>query len=162
MCGEAGVAPVDLSRVLGRRWDEALGRGALAERGVAIYRHSRVRLAPGVLRVLDERLPATGVLVGEPGNAIALLGPCVVVASRALITIAGSVAEAVLPSVGGAILAGDATADPAELYVEARAFGAVPLLLAPAGATDALPADPAILVVPDEAAAEALGLPRLT
>ncbi|MEJ7600488.1 MAG: hypothetical protein WKG01_21445 [Kofleriaceae bacterium] len=33
LAGDPGAAPVDVARVLGRRWDEALGRGLLASRG---------------------------------------------------------------------------------------------------------------------------------
>lgn len=53
LAGAAGAAPVDVARVLGRRWDEALGRGQLSARGVAVYEASRVRLAPAIQRDLD-------------------------------------------------------------------------------------------------------------
>ncbi|HEY1556148.1 MAG TPA: hypothetical protein VGF94_15020 [Kofleriaceae bacterium] len=151
LAGEAGAAPIDVARVLGRRWDDALGRGLLAGRGVAVYRDSRVRLAPAVLRALDELAPRTGTLVGTPGP-IALLGPCVVVApdDEPL----AQVASRALAAAGGAILAAHAHAhaDPHELALEGRAFGAVAMLRART-------ADgPCILVVAD---ATALDLPRL-
>jgi hypothetical protein len=154
LCGERGVAPAEIARVLDRRWDEALGRGELAERGVAEYAGSRIALAPLVLRALDELPPATGVLVGQAGSAL-LLGPCVVVAGdEPLLTIA----ERCAPRVGGAILA--ATGEPAraQLVLEARARGAAPMLRA---TLDAAPGDAAIFVISDPELAERLGLPRL-
>ncbi len=53
LAGLDGVAPLDVARVLGRRWDEALGHGQLSERGAAVYEGSRVRLAPNIQRDLD-------------------------------------------------------------------------------------------------------------
>jgi hypothetical protein len=60
LAGLDGAAPMDVAKVLGRRWDDALGRGKLAELGLAIYEHSRVKLAPAILRSLDELPPAPG------------------------------------------------------------------------------------------------------
>jgi hypothetical protein len=157
LAGEPGAAPIDVARVLGRHWDDALGRGQLADRGIAVYRDSRVRLAPAVLRALDDLPPRTGTLVGTPGT-IALLGPCVIVADGPL----GVIAEACLASVGGAILAAHPHADPHELVLEARARGAVPLLRLADGTIDRLPADePIVIVTADDATADQLGLPRL-
>jgi hypothetical protein len=53
LAGAPGVAPLEVARVMGRRWEEALGRGQLAERGIAHYEGSRIRLAPGIQRELD-------------------------------------------------------------------------------------------------------------
>jgi hypothetical protein len=154
LCGERGVAPVEVARLLDRRWDEALGRGELAERGVAEYAGSRVVLSPLVLRALDELPPATGVLVGRPGS-VTLLGPCVVIAGDEPLV---AVAERCARQVGGAILA--ATGEPARaaLVLEARARGAAPMLRA---VLDAAPPDAAIFVIDDAELAERLGLPRL-
>ncbi len=154
LCGERGVAPAEVARVLDRRWDEALGRGALAERGVAEYAGSRVALSPLVLRTLDELPPATGVLVGRPGS-VTLLGPCVVIAGDEPLV---AVAERCAPQIGGAVLA--ATGEPvrAELMLEARARGAAPMLRAVLAAA---PSDAAIFVIDDPELAERLGLPRL-
>lgn len=154
LAGEPGAAPVAVARVLGRSWDEALGAGQLASRGVAVYRDSRVRLAPAVQRALNELVPRTGTMVGTAGP-IALLGPCVVVAPDGPL---GLVAEACLPAAGGAILAAHPHADPFELVLEARAYGAVPMLrVERAVELD----EPIILVVSDDAVADRLGLPRL-
>ena len=155
--GERGAAPFDVARVLGRRWDEALGTGQLAARGVAHYADSRVTLAPAVQRVLDELPVLTGTLVGEPGP-VALLGPCVVIAVDAPLAV---IAERVLASVGGAILAAFDHAEPGELFVEARARGAAPMLRVGAGDILEIGTDPAVLVVADETIAEQLGVPRL-
>ena len=65
LAGHEGVAPADLSRVLGRTWDEALGRGRLAELGLARFERSRVVLADPIRRALDELPPLTGTLAGE-------------------------------------------------------------------------------------------------
>jgi hypothetical protein len=154
LCGERGVAPAEVARLLDHQWDEALGRGDLAGRGIAEYAGSRVALSPLVLRVLDELPPATGVLVGRPGS-VALLGPCVVVAGDEPLV---AIAERCTPQVGGAILA--ATGEPAraQLVLEARARGAAPMLRA---VLDAAPSDAAIFVIGDAELAERLGLPRL-
>jgi hypothetical protein len=154
LCGERGVAPAEVARVLDRQWDEALGRGELAERGVAEYAGSRVALSPVVLRVLDELPPATGVLVGEPGS-IMLLGPCVVVAGDEPLA---AVAERCAPQIGGAILAATGAPDRAQLLLEARARGAAPMLRA---VLDTAPGDAAIFVIDDPDLADRLGVPRL-
>jgi hypothetical protein len=154
--GADGVAPVDVARVLGRNWDEALGRGHLAGSGAVVWRDSRVRLGPWVQRALDGIPPRSGTIVGTPG-AIVLLGPCVVVATDESL---GTVAEAWLPAAGGAILAAHPGADVHELALEARAYGAVAML--PFDPDVGIPVDePMIVVVTDDAVADALGLPRL-
>jgi hypothetical protein len=155
--GEPGVAPVDVARILGRRWDEALGRGELAAHGIAVYADSRVRLAPPILRALDELPVTTGTIVGEPGE-LALLGSCVVVAGAEPLA---AIAERCLAHVSGAILAAHDGVDPHALFVEARARGAAAMLRAIAGDIAQIPAEPAILVVDDETIAEQLGVPRL-
>jgi len=144
------AAPIDIARVLDGNWAEALGRGQLAERGVAIYADSRVRLAPTIRRTLDELPPETGTLVGEPGE-ITLIGPCAVVADPDVPLV--ELAARFRAAVGGAILAGDATDD---LLVEARARGAVPMLR-----TQRVIDQPMIIVADSEHAADALGLPRI-
>jgi hypothetical protein len=156
LCGERGAPPIDVARVLDRQWDEALGRGELATRGVARTLKSRVTLAPVILRVLDELPPVTGTLIGEPGTT-ALLGPCLAVApgDEPL----SQVAERCLPQVGGAILAAHGAPDRHELLFEARAYGAAPMLR-PA-ALEAAPNVPAIFVLDDVELADRLGLPRL-
>ncbi|MEP6865327.1 MAG: hypothetical protein ABJE66_32210 [Deltaproteobacteria bacterium] len=159
LAGEAGVAPVELARVLGRDWDEALGRGQLAASAIATYRDSRVRLATPVLRALDELPPATGVLVGQPGQVV-LLSACVVVAAADQPL--GVVAEATLPAAGGAILAAHPGSDPRDVALEARAYGAVAMVRVTPATVDRIPHDgPVILVLDDEGLADHLELPRL-
>ena len=159
LVGELGVAPVDLARVLGRDWDEALGRGQLAASQIATYRDSRVRLAPPVQRALDELPPATGVLVGQPGQVV-LLSACVVVAPAEQPL--GIVAEATLPAAGGAILAALPASDPRDVALEARAYGAVAMVRVTPATVERIPHDgPMILVLDDEGLADHLELPRL-
>jgi hypothetical protein len=146
-----GAAPIDVARVLDRNWAEALGRGQLAERGITRHADSRVRLAPAIQRALDELPPATGTLVGEPG-AIALLGPCAIVASADAPLV--ELATRFLGHVGSAILAGHDHAPASEIVFEARAHGAVPMVRTPVDA-------PAIIVAATERAADELGLPRI-
>lgn len=55
LAGEPGVAPVDVARILGGRWDEALARGELAARGVIELERSRVRFVAAVERDLDDQ-----------------------------------------------------------------------------------------------------------
>ncbi|HEY6039650.1 MAG TPA: hypothetical protein VIV58_35460, partial [Kofleriaceae bacterium] len=157
--GEPGVAPATLAGVLGRDWDEALGRGQLAGSAIAVYRDSRVRLAPAVQRALDELPPATGVLVGQPGSVV-LLAPCVVVAAADQPL--GVIAEATLPAAGGAILAGHPRFDPRDVVLEARAYGAVAMIRVTSSTVERIPPDgPLILVLDDEGLADHLELPRL-
>ncbi|MEO8554017.1 MAG: hypothetical protein ABI678_28780, partial [Kofleriaceae bacterium] len=159
LAGEMGVAPVELARVLARDWDEALGRGQLAGAMLAVYRDSRVRLAPFAQRMLDELTPTQGQLVGQPGP-VALLAACVVVAPADAVL--GVIAEATLAAAGGAILAAHPHADPIELALEARAYGAVPMLRVTPHTVERIPHDgPIILVLDDEALADHLELPRL-
>ena len=155
LCGERGVAPVEVSRLLARSWDEALGRGELAQHALASFSGSRVALAPVVQRMLDELPPLSGALLGEPGQ-VALLGPCVAVAGDEPL---GAVAARCVAAVGSAILVAHDTTDRAALAFEARIYGAVAMrrIADAESATHEL----TIFVVPDEALAEQLGLPRL-
>ncbi|MFT3699687.1 MAG: hypothetical protein QM831_41445 [Kofleriaceae bacterium] len=159
LAGEDGVAPVDVARVLGRNWDEALGNGTLASSLVCTFTQSRVRLHPMVERKLDNNPVATGTLVGSPGPVM-LVNACIVVApdDQPL----GLVAEATLPAAGGAILAVHANADAHDAVVEARARGAVAMVRATPQAIERIPTNTtAIFVIPDESIADALDLPRL-
>lgn len=128
LAGEPGAAPVDVARVLGRRWDEALGRGRLAATGVARVIDSRVRLAPAVVRVLDELPPATGAMVGTPGPPGTVTAETRTIEVPATDGPLGPVAERYLPTVGGAILAADEHSLAADVIFEARAYGAVALI----------------------------------
>jgi hypothetical protein len=157
LAGAHGVAPVDIAHVLGRRWEEALGKGELAARGLARYHESRVLLSTPLQRALDELPVTTGTLVGEPG-AVALIGPCCVVSADEQLA---TLAPRYLAQVGGAILAGHADADPGELFVEARVRGAAPMLRIDAGDIVEIGTDAAVLVVSTEEHAEQLGVPRL-
>lgn len=150
LAGMQGAAPMDVAKVLGRRWDEALGRGKLAELALATYTDSRVRLAPAIQRVLDD-LPPKGELVGEPG-VVGLLGPTVLV-SREPIRVVG---VRIVEQLGGAVLLGSYV-DAVELALEARALGAIAV-----GRVDftTIPHHPILIVVGDEAAAEQIDLPR--
>jgi hypothetical protein len=154
--GERGVAPVDVSRLLGRNWDEALGRGELAQHALAVFAGSRVTIAPVVQRMLDELAPHTGILIGDAGP-IALLGPCVAVgpSDEPL----GVVAFRCLEAAGGAILAAHDGADRAQLAFEARIYGAVAMRRV--ADADAVTNELAIFVVDREELADQLPLPRL-
>jgi hypothetical protein len=172
LAGERGAAPLDVARALDltaspsgdaarraqvparERWDDALGRGALAARGVAVYRESRVLLAPACIRALDELPPHSGALIGRPGTS-ALAGACVVVARDDRLD---AVAARHLAIVGGAILAAHDDADPREVALEARARGAVAMVRA----SERVALDePILVVVRDDAAADQLAIPRL-
>ena len=145
----SGAAPVDIARVLDHGWAEALGRGQLAARGIAVYDGSRVRLARAIQRALDELPPETGTLVGEPGT-VSLLGPCAVVADRQVRLV--ELAPRFVGAVGSAILVGDGLID----ILEAQVRGAVPMMR-----TDEIADIPMIVVADSEHAADRLGLPRI-
>lgn len=158
LLGRDGGAPAELAQRIGAGWDEALGRGELVRHGIVTFTGSRVRLADVVLHALDESPPITGTLVGAPG-VMSLLGPCAIVAAGPLRIIA----EACLPSIGGAILAANPDSDPAELVREARAYGAAPLWRVRAELLPRVSGEhPIILVVEDDVTAGLLGVPRLT
>ncbi len=156
LLGERGVAPVDIARVLGGRWAEALGTGELAARGVMHHEGSRVHLADAIRRLLDGLPPGTGTLVGTPG-AVAVLGPCAIVAP--LDAELHALALTLVPRAASAILVAHASSTAGELAVEARARRAVPLVRSDAllFALD----EPAILVVTHAKIAEQLGIPTL-
>jgi hypothetical protein len=157
LAGVEGAAPVDIARVLGRRWDEALGHGQLAQARLAFIQGSRVMLGLAAQRALDERPPEHGTLVGVPGT-ISLLGPCVVVAPPGPLA---ALAETYLASVGGAILAAHGQ-DALLVLLEARAYGAAAMIRAREDELSRVPSDaPIVLVVEDEASADALGVPRI-
>lgn len=54
LCGEPSVPLVDIRLVLGGQWDEALGRGELAAKGILVTVDSRTRLSSELCRALDE------------------------------------------------------------------------------------------------------------
>ena len=159
LLGERGAAPADIARSIGGRVARgAPGRASFARRGVLHYADSRVHLAEPIRRMLDGLPPMTGALVGTPGE-IAMLGPCSIVAPDDADLHA--LARTLVPRAAGAILVGgvgDGDRDPA------RPRGArAPRRTARARAHRALCAadEPAILVVPDAATAEQLGIPTL-
>lgn len=155
--GQAGVAAVDLARVLDGNWDEALGKGRLHASGLAQRDASRIRLAACVERALDGLPPVTGTLVGESGP-VSILGPCVVVAANDDLTVIASVC---LASAGGAILAANENAAAVDVVLEARAYGAVAMVRVAGGERAAVTDEPIIIVVPDQATAATLALPQL-
>lgn len=158
LLGKDGTAPSDIAALLDGVWDEALGRGDLAARGIATLRGSRLHLSEIVLRALDDHSPRTGTLVGTPG-VVSLLGPCVIVSHGPLPIIAAGC----LASIGGAILAGHADCDPQALAEEARPYGAAPMWRVRIEQLTGVPTDqPFILVADDDATADQLGVPRLT
>lgn len=157
LCGLRGAAPVDVARVLDRNWDEALGNGRLHAAGVIHSDESRVRLARCVERALDGLAPETGTLVGKSG-AVNVLGPCVVIAPGDDVV---AVAQASVASAGGAILAGSESAIGTALALEARAYGAVAMVRLGGGARVVTGDSPLIIIVPDQATADSLGLPVL-
>jgi hypothetical protein len=146
-----------VARVCDRGWDEALGRGVLAALRLASYERSRVRLAAPIQRTLDELPPAAGALFGTPG-APALLAPWAAVAPGEPLD---ALAARLATQIGGAILAARPGAAPSDVYLEARARGAVPLLRLADPADAPPPTEPAILAVDDEDAAARLGAPVL-
>jgi len=122
LCGEPGAAPIDIARVLGGAWPEALGRGWLAANEIARYANSRVALALPIQRALDELPPLTGTLVGSPSSFIH--APTVIVSTDPLIAIA----QRLVARSGGAILVPNAGVDAWYVVFEARLYGVTAIL----------------------------------
>jgi hypothetical protein len=148
-----GAAPADIARVMGRAWDEALGRGKLAAAGFVALERSRVVLAEPVLCALDERPPVTGVLVGGPGTST-LRGPYCTIAGAAPLD---GVAERLVVLTGGAILAAHPSVDAGAFLLEAQLRVAVPLARTLPNSV----VGPSILAVLDAEAAARTKLPTL-
>nr|MBA2542542.1 hypothetical protein [Deltaproteobacteria bacterium] len=121
-----------------------------------IHERSRVKLAPEIVRVLDDLPPTTGELVGEPGPST-LLGPMVVLSQAPF----DEVARRCAAQLGTAILVARQDVDADALAREARALGATPMTDVGAPNLFAIPAFPILLVVRDETIAERFELPRL-
>ena len=158
LAGEPGVAPVDVARVLEpqlgrgarhaasspRRWSRCFATRASGSRPRCNARSTAARRAPA-------RWSA------QPG-AVALLGPCVVVAPDD--GPLGLVAEASCRPRAARSWPPSAR-DPLELVLEARAHGAVPMLRATSTTVIAAHKYHRDLRDRDEAVAEQLDLPRL-
>ena len=78
LIGADGVAPAELLRVVGRRWNEALGSGKLAASGLARWKRSRIRLHPVAARIFDERDAKYGAQFGIGSDAQAGAAPIVI------------------------------------------------------------------------------------
>ena len=154
LCGVDGVAAIDLIQVIGRRWDEALGRGRLAASGALRWRRSRVRLRPEVIAALDESPPRHAMLIDSaaeaPGGAVAVIAG----ADSDLAALAVWIA----PQVGPLLVAEERGGGPRRLarhLLAARVRGALPVLRWPPSHARTAPAPVALLVVADEDAARA-------
>ncbi|MCB9562597.1 MAG: hypothetical protein H6708_19515 [Kofleriaceae bacterium] len=151
LCGLDGVAPVDLARVTGWRWREALGGGRLAGSGAMRWRRSRVRLSRLVATALDELPPRTGTIVtgdGRRPGVVAVIAP----ATAPLPDVAAWLA----PRVGALLVPGPrAERRPDGFVLEARIRGLVPLIPARLGVA-ARDLASAVFVVDDAAAAAAV------
>jgi len=155
LCGQDGVAVIELATIVRRRWDEALGRGALAKSGVARWRRGRARLARPVADVLDEQPPRLGALVAS--EAVTPPGLLAVLCADDDVEL-GELAAALAPQVGPLFVpTALGHAKQAAYLVEARARGAAPIVPWPI-ARAALPPT-AIVIVADEDAARALRAP---
>ncbi len=158
LCGLDGVAAIDLTLVIGRRWDEALGQGRLAMSGALRWRRSRIRLRSEVLAALDEA-PPRGVLIDSPAVLPETAVAVIATASADLIALATWIA----PQLGPVLVASPRR--PTRLtrhLVEARVRGALPVLRWPTLEREpGTPPPVALLVVPDEAAARAAQAPVL-
>lgn len=152
--GVAGVSALDLIAVIGRRWDEALGRGRLAASGALRWRRSQIGLWPEVLAALDE-LPVGGALLDSAARPADGLVAVVAPAGADLVALVAPLAPRLGPLLVGAARDRRPTA---RRVLEARVRGAVPVLRWPPGdvAADEPPAS-ALLVVADEADARAAG-----
>jgi hypothetical protein len=156
LCGQDGVAPIDVASVTARRWDEALGAGVLAATGALVWRRSRMRITPELEAALDERPPLTGTLIeggGAPHDgALAVVAPADAPWDEVAAWAAAGRGRVLAP-------AKLATRRPRRFALEARLRGAAPLVpWARLGAALGEPPARAIVVVEDDAAAAGLGL----
>jgi hypothetical protein len=155
LCGQDGVAVVELAAIVHRRWDEALGRGVLAGRGVARWRRGRARLARPVADVLDEVAPRLGTLIAS--DAVLPTGPLAVLCEDDDVELA-DLAAALAPQLGPLFVPTPrGRAKPTAFMVEARARGAAPIVAWRIARADLPPT--AVVLVPDDAAARDLRAP---
>jgi hypothetical protein len=150
--GHDGVSAAALARLLDGGWAEALGQGELAASGAARWRRAKVGLTAPVRAALDEAEPRLGALVAS--DAAPPPGRVAVIATGEDLP---ALAAWLAPQYGPLLVANPrGAAHLGRFAVEARLRGAAPLLVAP---TDAPLPNPAVVVVADEAAARALGIP---
>lgn len=147
VCGHDSVAPIELSGVLGGRWDEALGGGRLASSGALVWWRSRIRLAKVIAATLDELPARTGTVVAgsvDHARTVAVVAPSTVDLPRIGAWAASIVGTLLVP-----VASGDRRVN--TFLLEARARGVTPLVPWPwLGRLPGAAPDPAVLVVDNE------------
>ncbi|MBP9088628.1 MAG: hypothetical protein KBG15_21070, partial [Kofleriaceae bacterium] len=103
--GAAGVARVDLARLLDGDWLEATGNGELQRRGLADFSGHLVTLPAAVQRFLDERAPQAGCLSrgtsGTSGATVTADSPAVILVAPLVASDAMALAQHCVDTVGG-------------------------------------------------------------
>ncbi|MEZ4399135.1 MAG: hypothetical protein R3B06_03905 [Kofleriaceae bacterium] len=154
LCGLDGVAAIDLATVTRRQWDEALGRGYLAQLGAVRWRRGRARLVREITDALDEHPPRRGTMVVSdavvPAGQVAIIAD----ASRGLDELATWLA----PQLGPLLVPNErGLARLDRFVVEARVRQAVPLV--PWPHPDVVLPPTAVAIVDDEATAKSIPAP---
>lgn len=151
------LAATELLAVIGRRWDEALGRGQLATSGALRWRRGRIALRGEVARALDERAPRGTLLTSEvplTDHAIAVVAEDDADLDALAAWAAPQLGPLLVPDARG-------RRRPGHHRLEARVRGALAVQRwSPAG-DDPRPAPLALLVVDDPATARAADVPVL-
>lgn len=160
--GRRALAPAVAVQALRgpERWREALAGGPLGAAGVLRLRRSRLELASAVLRVLDEREPKHGELVGS-GVAAPPDSACAYLWDPSREATPREVAEAVAARLGCPVLAVSAPpldfGELRQVCLEAKVRGAVATL--PYPWLSPLTPGPLVYVAPSRYEAEGTGLP---
>jgi hypothetical protein len=162
--GQASLPPADaaLALVGDARWREALAAGALGASGAVKLQRSRLRLAPELVRFLDERPAKHGELCGD-GAAAPPRDACVCIWEPSQPMAPRAVAEALAQRLRCAVLAvltPPGTARAVErILLEARLHNSVAAL--PYPWLLPLAAGPIVYVAPSYEEAAGTGLPLL-
>lgn len=150
------VSAFDVAGALAWDWTEALGNGAIAAAGLARWHAGRIRLAPEVIALLDERPALHGAVVAGAfarDTAVAIIAPADLDAAQ--------VGAWAAPTIGPLLVPNDRGRRDCRGFVrEARVRGVTPLVrwTDVAGVLQ-VPPQPAAIVVEHAGAATSLRLP---
>jgi hypothetical protein len=155
LAGVDGVGALDLTQIIGRRWDEALGQGRLAAAGALRWRRSRIRLRREVRAALDEAPPIAGAWIESAAASPA--HPVAVIADDDVDPFA--IALWLAPQLGPLLVDGARPRPHERVVLEARVRGGLAVLRWPPADLAEVAAPLALLIVADDEAARVAQAP---